>query len=113
MRSSSPTKGTAAPPPASSIKPPSGPSGKKFSRKVAKVSTEKLSGAFKASVVQPTNTQALTLHVGHVAIAAGEGRIIELNRGDANLGALQRYVDKWNLSDLTEATLGAAKTRRW
>jgi hypothetical protein len=69
-------------------------------------------------MVQPTITQALTLHVGRAAIAAGEevsaqlGRIIELNRGDAKLGALQRYVDKWNLSDLTEATLGIGKDKQ-
>jgi hypothetical protein len=28
------------------------------------------------------------------------------------LGVLQRYVDKWNLSDLTEATLGIDKDKK-
>jgi hypothetical protein len=57
----------------------------------------------------------LTLHAGRAAKEASEkvsaqlGRIVVLNRGDANVGALQRYVDKWNLSDLTEATLGIGR----
>jgi hypothetical protein len=69
-------------------------------------------------VVQPTITQALTLHAGRAARDAGEkvstqlGRIVELNRGDANLDTLQQYVDKWNLSDLTEATLGVDKDKK-
>ena len=69
-------------------------------------------------MVQPTITQALTLHAGRAArdaeekVSAQLGRIIELNRGDANLGALQRYVDKWNLSDLTDATLGVGKDKK-
>jgi hypothetical protein len=70
-------------------------------------------------LAQATGSQAraLVLHAGRAAITAGEkvsaqlGRIVELNRGDANLGALQRYVDKWNLSDLTEATLGVGKDK--
>jgi hypothetical protein len=37
---------------------------------------------------------------------AQTGRIIELNRGADNLGALQKYVDAWNISDMTEGTLG-------
>ncbi|KAM0929126.1 hypothetical protein ACQ4PT_001831 [Festuca glaucescens] len=113
----SPAKGAAAPPPATASKPPPAPSGKKFSRKSANITAEQLSGAVEAAAAQPTSSQALTLHAGRAAIAAGEkvsaqlGRIVELNRGEANLGALQRYVDKWNTSDMTEATLGVGKDR--
>jgi hypothetical protein len=66
-------------------------------------------------VAQPTCSQSLTLHAGRAAVAVSEkisaqtGRIIELNRGEANLGSLQKYVDEWNLSDMTEATLGLGK----
>jgi hypothetical protein len=35
--------------------------------------------------------------------------VVELNRGSANLGALHHLVDRWNLSDLTDATLGVGK----
>ncbi|KAK1631593.1 hypothetical protein QYE76_005908 [Lolium multiflorum] len=68
-----------------------------------------------AAVAQPTCSQSLTLHAGRAAVAVSEkilaqtGRIIELNRGEANLGSLQKYVDEWNLSDMTEATLGLGK----
>ncbi|KAM0872910.1 hypothetical protein ACQ4PT_038375 [Festuca glaucescens] len=37
---------------------------------------------------------------------------VELNRGNANLGGLQRYVDKWNVADLTDATLGVGKDKK-
>ncbi|KAM0872708.1 hypothetical protein ACQ4PT_038528 [Festuca glaucescens] len=114
----SPAKGAAAPPPASSSKPPPAPSGQKLSRKSTNITAEQLSGAVEAAVAQPTGSRELTLHVGRAAIAAGEkvsaqlGRIVELNRGEANLGVLQRYVDKWNTSDMTEATLGVGKDRQ-
>jgi hypothetical protein len=48
-------------------------------------------------------------------VTAGEkvssqlGCVIELNRGSANLGALQYLVDWWNLADLSDATLGVGK----
>jgi hypothetical protein len=48
-------------------------------------------------------------------VAAGEkslsqlGRILELNRGGASLGALQPLVERWNRADLTDATLGVGK----
>jgi hypothetical protein len=66
-------------------------------------------------VAQPASSQSLTLHAGRAAVAVSErisaqiGRIVELNRGAANLGSLQKYVDEWNLSDMTEATLGLCK----
>ncbi|KAM0920942.1 hypothetical protein ACQ4PT_007177 [Festuca glaucescens] len=91
---SSPAKGTTAPPPASASKPPPAP--QQSSRK-------------------GTEDRSLVLHAGRAAITAGEkvsaqlGRIVELNRGDANLGELQRLVDRWNLADLTEATRGVGK----
>ncbi|KAM0846564.1 hypothetical protein ACQ4PT_055585 [Festuca glaucescens] len=114
----SPAKGTAAPPPATACQPPPALSGKKLSRKSANITAEQLSGAVEAAATQPTGSRELTLHAGRAAIAAGEkvsaqlGRIVELNRGEANLGALQRYVDKWNTSDMTEATLGVGKDRQ-
>jgi hypothetical protein len=55
------------------------------------------------------------VHAERAAITASEkvsaqlGRIVKLNRGKANLGSLQRYVNDWNLSDMTEATLGLGK----
>ncbi|KAM0890754.1 hypothetical protein ACQ4PT_026841 [Festuca glaucescens] len=114
----SPAKGAAVPLPASSRKPPPAPSGQKLSRKSTNITVEQLSGAVEAAVAQPTGSRELTLHAGRATIAAGEkvsaqlGRIVELNRGEANLGALQRYVDKWNTSDMTEATLGVGKDRQ-
>ncbi|KAM0910872.1 hypothetical protein ACQ4PT_013877 [Festuca glaucescens] len=114
----SPAKGAATLPPAFSSKPPPAPSGQKLFRKSANINAEQLSGAVEAAVAQPTGSRELTLHAGHAAIAAGEkvsaqlGQIVELNRGEANLGALQRYVDKWNTSDMTEATLGVGKDRQ-
>ncbi|KAM0917053.1 hypothetical protein ACQ4PT_009790 [Festuca glaucescens] len=47
-----------------------------------------------------------------IEVSAQLGRIVELNRGNANLGGLQRYVDKWNLADLTDATLGVGKDKK-
>ncbi|KAM0824288.1 hypothetical protein ACQ4PT_070297 [Festuca glaucescens] len=114
----SPAKGAAVPPPASSSKPPPAPSGQKLFRKNANINAEQLSGTVEAAVAQPTGSRELTLHAERAAIAAGEkvstqlGRIVELNRGEANLGVLQRYVDKWNTSDMTEATLGVGKDRQ-
>jgi hypothetical protein len=116
--SPSPAKGAAAPPSASASKSAPAPSDKKLSRKSANITAEQLSGAVEAAAAQPTVSQALTLHAERAAIAAGEkvsaqlGRIVELNRGKANLGALQRYVDKWNTSDMTEATLGIGKDKK-
>jgi hypothetical protein len=76
---------------------------------------EQLSGALQATAAQPTGSRALTLHTSRAAtsisekISAQASRIIELNRGDTNLGSLQKYADEWNLSDMTEATLGLGK----
>nr|XP_051209202.1 uncharacterized protein LOC127326372 [Lolium perenne] len=112
----SPAKGPAVPPPASFKKPPPAPSAKKVSsRKGAVVTADQLSGAIQAAVAQPTASRTLVLHTGRVAAAISEkisartGRIIELNRGEVNLGSLQKYVDEWNMSDMTEATLGLGK----
>ncbi|KAK1667036.1 hypothetical protein QYE76_055195 [Lolium multiflorum] len=112
----SPAKGPAVLPPTSFKKPPLAPSSKKFSsRRSTAVTAEQLSGAVQAAVAQPASSHCLTLHVGQASVAISEklsaqtGRIIELNRGEANLGSLQKYVDEWNLSDMTEATLGLGK----
>ncbi|KAM0863702.1 hypothetical protein ACQ4PT_044409 [Festuca glaucescens] len=114
-RSPSPAKGTTAPPPASASKPPPAPH--QSSRKDTEVSAEQLSAAVTAAAAPASGSQdqTLVLHAGRAAITAGEkvptqlGRIVELNRGDANLGELQRLVDRWNLADLTEATRGVGK----
>ncbi|KAM0871532.1 hypothetical protein ACQ4PT_039337 [Festuca glaucescens] len=114
-RSPSPAKGTTTPPPASASKPPSAPH--QSSRKGTEVSAEELSAAVTAAAAPASVSQdrTLALHAGRAAITAGEkvsaqlGRIVELNRGDANLGELQRLVDRWNLADLTEATRGVGK----
>ncbi|KAM0924580.1 hypothetical protein ACQ4PT_004566 [Festuca glaucescens] len=112
---SSPAKGTTAPPPASASKPPPAP--QQGSRKSTKVSAEELSTVITAAATPASGSQerTLVLHTGRAAITAGEkvsaqlGRIVELNRGDANLGELQRLVDRWNLADLTEATRAVGK----
>ncbi|KAK1660620.1 hypothetical protein QYE76_048779 [Lolium multiflorum] len=102
------------PPPAPSKKPPSAPK-KASSRKGAEITAEQLSGAVQAAVTPAASSQSLTLHAGRAAVAVREkvsaqiGRIIELNRGEANMGTLQRYVDEWNTSNMTEATLGMGK----
>ncbi|KAM0833016.1 hypothetical protein ACQ4PT_064513 [Festuca glaucescens] len=114
----SPAKGAAAPPPASASKPPPAP--RQSSRKGTEVTVEQLSVAVAAAAGPATSSQdqALVLHAGRAAITASEkvsaqlGRIIELNRGGANLGELQRYVDKWNVDDLTDATLGVGKDKK-
>ncbi|KAM0852058.1 hypothetical protein ACQ4PT_052018 [Festuca glaucescens] len=114
-RSPSTAKGAAAPPPASAGKPPSAP--RQSSRKGIEVTAEQPTAAVIAAAGPATSSraQALVLHAGRAAVAAGEkvpaqlGRIVKLNRGDANLGALQHYVDKWNVADLTDATLGVGK----
>ncbi|KAM0921736.1 hypothetical protein ACQ4PT_006674 [Festuca glaucescens] len=111
----SPAKGVAAPPPASAGKPPSAP--RQSSRKGTEVTAEQPTAAVTAAVGPATSSpaQALVLHAGRAAVADGEkvpaqlGRIVKLNRGDANLGALQHFVDKWNVADLTDATLGVGK----
>ncbi|KAK1607660.1 hypothetical protein QYE76_031333 [Lolium multiflorum] len=115
---SSLAKGATAPPPASASKPPPAP--RKSSRKGAEITAEQLSGAVEAAAAPPSGSQdqALVLHAGRAAMTSSEkvsaqlGRIVEINRGDTNLGALQRYVDKWNLSDLTDATLGVGKDKK-
>ncbi|KAM0872714.1 hypothetical protein ACQ4PT_038531 [Festuca glaucescens] len=114
-RPPSPAKGAAAPPPASAGKPPSAP--RQSSRKGTEVTAEQPTAAVTAAAGPTTSpqAQALVLHAGRAAVAAGEkvpaqlGWIVKLNRGDANLGALQHYVDKWNVADLTDATLGVGK----
>jgi hypothetical protein len=116
--SSSPAKDAPAPPSASANKPPPAP--RKSSRKGTKVTAEQLSCAVTAATAPPTGSQAqaLILHTGRAAITASEnvsvqlGWIVELNRSEANLGSLQRYVDKWNLADLTDVTLGVGKDKK-
>jgi hypothetical protein len=112
----SPAKRPAVPPPAPFKKPPPAPSAKKVSsRRGTAVTAEQLSGAVQATVAQPTSSRTLTLHTGRAAVSISEkisaqtGRIIKLNRGEVNLGLLQRYVDEWNVSDMTEATLSLGK----
>ncbi|KAM0829463.1 hypothetical protein ACQ4PT_066867 [Festuca glaucescens] len=122
-RSPSPAKGTTAPPPASASKPPPAPH--QSSRKGTEVSAEQLSAAVTAAAAPASGSQdqTLVLHAGRAAITAGEkvpaqlGRIVELNRGDANLGGAaapcgQGVLDSrkqvfeellWEHRDLTEA----------
>ncbi|KAM0890878.1 hypothetical protein ACQ4PT_026770 [Festuca glaucescens] len=112
---SSPAKGTTASPPASASKPPPAP--QQGSRKSTEVNAEELSAVITAAATPASGSQerTLVLHTGRAAITAGEkvsaqlGRIVELNRGDANLGGLQHLVDRWNLADLTDATRGVGK----
>jgi hypothetical protein len=81
------------------------------------VTAEQLTAAVTVAAAPASGSQAqsIVLHVGRAAVAAGEkvsaqlGRVVELNRGTANLGALQHLMDKWNLADITDATLGIGK----
>jgi hypothetical protein len=112
---SSPVRGATAPPSASINKPPPVP--RQSSPKGAAVTAEQLTVAVTAAAAPASGSQAQTivLHVGRAVVAASEkvlaqlGRVVELNRGTANLGTLQHFVDKWNLADLTDATLGVGK----
>ncbi|KAK1664990.1 hypothetical protein QYE76_053149 [Lolium multiflorum] len=115
---SSPAKDAPAPPPASAPKPPR--ASRKGSRKHTEITAEELSDAI--TIVAPpaggSQAQALVLHAGRAAVTAGEkvsvqlGRIVELTRGEANLGSLQDYVDKWNRADLSAATRGVDKDKQ-
>jgi hypothetical protein len=81
------------------------------------VTAEQLTATVKVATAPASGSQAqpLILHTGRAAVAAGEkvslqlGRVVELNRGSMNLGALHDLVDRWNLADLTDATLGVGK----
>ncbi|KAK1664989.1 hypothetical protein QYE76_053148 [Lolium multiflorum] len=115
---SSPAKDAPAPPPASAPKPPR--ASRKGSRKHTEITAEELSDAI--TIVAPpaggSQAQALVLHAGRAAVTAGEkvsvqlGRIVELTHGEANLGSLQDYVDKWNRADLSAATRGVDKDKQ-
>ncbi|KAM0900836.1 hypothetical protein ACQ4PT_020399 [Festuca glaucescens] len=115
---SSPAKDAPAPPPASVSKPPPAP--RKGSRTGTEVNAEQLSSVVAATTAPASGSQAqaLILHTGRAAVTANEkvsaqlGRIVELNRGETNLGSLQEYVDKWNLADLSVATLGVGKDKQ-
>ncbi|KAK1625832.1 hypothetical protein QYE76_000147 [Lolium multiflorum] len=112
---SAPAKNTAAPPPAPSDSAPPAP--RQSLAESALVTAEQLTAVVKAVTAPASGSQAqpLVLHTGRAAVAAGEkvplqlGRVVELNRGSANLGALQHLVDRWNLADLSDATLGVGK----
>jgi hypothetical protein len=85
------------------------------------VTAEQLTATVKVATAPASGSQAqlqaqtLVLHTGRAAVAAGEkassqlGRVVELNRGGALLGALQQLVDRWNRPDLTDATLCVGK----
>jgi hypothetical protein len=85
------------------------------------VTAEQLKAAVKAAAAPASSSQAqpqaqsLTLHAGRAAFTAGEklsaqlGRVTELTRAGASLGALQQLAKRWNLADLSDATLGVGK----
>jgi hypothetical protein len=85
------------------------------------VTAEQLTAAVKAATAPASSSQAqpqaqsLVLHTGRATMAAGEkaaaqlGRVVELTRAGASLGALQQLVEHWNLADLSDATLGVGK----
>jgi hypothetical protein len=85
------------------------------------VTAEQLNAAVKAATTPAASSQAqpqaqsLTLHTGRAAVVAGEkasaqlGRVVELTRDGASVGALQQLVERWNLADLSTATLGVEK----
>jgi hypothetical protein len=85
------------------------------------VIAEQLNAAVKAATTPATSSQAqpqaqsLTLHTGCAAVVSGEkasaqlGRVVELTRDGASLGALQQLVERWNLADLSNATIGVGK----
>lgn len=112
---SSPVKDVPAPPPAPPVKP--APAPQQTPPEGAIITAQQLTAAVTAATAPPSGSQPLMLHAGRAAVSAGEkasaqlGRIVELTRGDADLGSLREYVEKWNRADLSPATCGLGKDK--
>nr|XP_051197064.1 uncharacterized protein LOC127310425 [Lolium perenne] len=100
-----PSEEAASTPPAAHIGKPAPPEG-------AKLTAQQLAAAVTAAASPSSGSQAIVLHAGRAAVAAGDkasaqlGRITELNRGEVNLGHLLEYAEKWNQADMSPATRG-------
>ncbi|KAK1649645.1 hypothetical protein QYE76_067450 [Lolium multiflorum] len=113
-----PVKDAPAPPPAplvsttASAAPAAHPAG-------TIITAHQLTAAVTAATAPPSVSQgqSLVLHAGRTAVSAGEkalaqlGRIVQVTRGEVDLGGLQEYVDKWNRADLPPATCGLGKDK--
>nr|XP_051213581.1 vegetative cell wall protein gp1-like [Lolium perenne] len=84
----------------------------------AKLSAQQLAAVVTAATAPSSGSRSLVLHAGRAAVAAGNkastqlGRITELNRGEANVGHLLEYAEKWNQADFSPATRGLANAHR-
>jgi hypothetical protein len=122
---SPPAKGTpeaAAPTKEATPTPPAAPSGKPSAAKPtppegAKFTAQQLAAVVTAATSPSSGSQSLVLHAGRAAVAASEtasaqlGQITELHRGEADLGPLLDYAEKWNQADLSPATRGLGKDK--
>ncbi|KAK1686025.1 hypothetical protein QYE76_046873 [Lolium multiflorum] len=113
---SSSEKGAPSPPPA----PPTGqpaPSPEPTHPEGTILTAQQLTAAVTAATAPPSGSQSLVLHAGRTAIVADEkasaqlGRIVELTRGEVDLGSLREYAEKWNRADLSPATRGLGKDK--
>ncbi|KAK1607903.1 hypothetical protein QYE76_031576 [Lolium multiflorum] len=123
----SPAKEAPAPPPAkdASAPPPGPPAGKAASTPPASspagtiITAQQLTAVVTAATAPPSGSQgqSLILHAGRATVSAGEkasaqlGRIVEVTRGEVDLGSLRDYVEKWNRADLSPATRGLGKDK--
>ncbi|KAK1614286.1 hypothetical protein QYE76_019803 [Lolium multiflorum] len=109
-----PAKDAPAAPPAppagkSTLAPPPTPEGT--------ITAQQLTAAVTAATAPPSGSQgqSLVLHAGRVS--AGEkasaqlGRIVQVTRGEVDLGGLRESVEKWNRADLSPATCGLGKDK--
>jgi hypothetical protein len=70
-----------------------------------------------AATSPSSGSLSLVLHTVRAAVAASEtasvqlGRITELKLGEADLGHLLDYAEKWNQADLSPATRGLGKDK--
>jgi hypothetical protein len=116
QKTPSPAKDAPSPP----LAPPTGeptPAPEPPRQEGATFTAQQLAAVVTVATAPPSSSQSLVLHAGRAAIAAGEkasaqlGRIDELSRGEADLGPLCEYAEKWNRADLSAITHGLGKDK--
>nr|XP_051211524.1 uncharacterized protein LOC127329017 [Lolium perenne] len=111
-------KKKAAASPSKTALEPSVPATSSPAKEVQETPLPKLAAAVTAATSPPSGSQSLVLHASRTAIVAGEkasaqlGRIVELSRGEVDLGPLREYAEKWNRADLSVATRGLGKDKQ-
>nr|XP_051204759.1 uncharacterized protein LOC127318329 [Lolium perenne] len=102
--------------------PPAAPTGKPAAAKPtppegAKLTAQQLAVVVTAATSPSSGSLSIVLHAGRASVAAGEtasaqlGRIMELNRGGADMGHLLDYAKKWNQADMSPATRSLGKDK--